>query len=759
MNQYEFTDDIPSLELGETSKQYMMLYGINIIVQRAIPMLVDGLKPVHRRIMWAMYRAHKNNFIKVAEIQGDTLKFSPHSELGTRFIVAGLAQPFSNNVPFLTPNGNCGTATAGDDCGAARYWSARISDFSMDVFFSEFDAKVNMKPNYDGEYMEPITFPAKFPTILLNGSNGIAYTMSSDLLPYNLNEIADATIKLLKNPEAKVNLIPDSPTGCDILKRDDQTFVMQSSFDVDNLNYTITFKNTPYGEYLNDINKRLCAIQDGEHPIKEILSAEDESELSEGKIRYVVRCKPCNLYQIINQLFKRVPGFRVTVSTKNAKVIDTKRRTQHYNERQILCAWISNRLKEKRSYYLRKLVDKTTEHNMMEAKVFMLSPENLNKTIKVFRKCEESDEIVQSLMETYKGKVSSSQANYISDMKMNKLTNGEYVRTLNKLKEISDEIKTLKEIVNDPNRIRDIIIDDIKEIKEKYGCPRRSKILNHNTNAAVHIGICQILTDGSVLFSETENPDHFSSDVTPIDGDEVCLIDKHGRFLWVNVNKIPQGKPMTLTSIGRQQMDACIAAVSKSERSIVMLSNKGRIKLMPTNRIPSNQSRKPLIPLNDDEYLVSILEVNGTSDDLLMYTTDGLGKRFSVSELNMVNSPDAQGQFIVKEDCDAAGIFIVTNKKPLIFYVTRLGRVRLNQSKFLVSGKKFGGLKPIIKLSSQDDLIAVFCCDPSQAVTMYHADGRVSCVNVNSLQPVTMNTPPAKPKHVPGIKVIRATLS
>jgi DNA gyrase/topoisomerase IV subunit A len=180
---------------------------------------------------------------------------------------------------------------------------------------------------------------------------------------------------------------------------------------------------------------------------------------------------------------------------------------------------------------------------------------------------------------------------------------------------------------------------------------------------------------------------------------------------------------------------------------------------MPTNRIPSNQSRKPLIPLNDDEYLVSILEVNGTSDDLLMYTTDGLGKRFSVSELNMVNSPDAQGQFIVKEDCDAAGIFIVTNKKPLIFYVTRLGRVRLNQSKFLVSGKKFGGLKPIIKLSSQDDLIAVFCCDPSQAVTMYHADGRVSCVNVNSLQPVTMNTPPAKPKHVPGIKVIRATLS
>lgn len=758
MDQFEFYD-VPSLELGETSKRYMMLYGWNIILQRAIPMLADGMKPIHRRIMWAMYRARRNNFMKVAEIQGDTLKFSPHGEQGTRFIVAGLSQPFSNNAPYLTANGNCGTATAGDDCGAARYWSAKISDFSMDVFFSEFDAKVNMKPNYDGDYMEPITFPSKFPTILLNGSNGIAYTMSSDLLPYNLNEVADATIKLLKNPDAKVNLIPDSPTGCDILKRDDQTFVMQSSFDVDNVNYTITFKNTPYGEYLNDIHKRLCEIQDGPHPIKEIVSADDESELAEGKIRYVIRCKPCNLYQIINQLFKRVKGFRITVSTKNSKVIDPKRRTQNYNERQILCAWIANRLKEKRSYYLRQLVDKTTEYNMLDAKRFMLSPENLNKTIKVFRGCEESDEIVQKLMDTYKGKVSSSQANYIADLKMSKLTHGEYQRTLKQLEDTGKEIQTLKEIVNSPDRIRDMIVDDIKTIKSKYGNPRRSKILNHNTNESVHIGICQILTDGSVLFSETENPDHFSSDVTPIDGDEVCLIDTHGRFLRVNVNKVPQGKPLTLTSIGRQQMDKCIAVVPESDRSIVMLSNKGRIKLMPVNRIPSNQSRKPLIPLNDDEYLVSVLEVNGTSDDLLMYTSDGLGKRFSVSDLNMVNSPDAQGQFIVKENCDAAGIFVVNNRMPLIFYVTRLGRVRLNQLKFLVAGKKFAGLRPIIKLSPQDDLIAVFCCDKSQSVTMYHADGRISCVNVDSLQPVTMNTPPAKPKHVPGIKVIRATMS
>ena len=241
-------------------------------------------------------------------------------------------------------------------------------------------------------------------------------------------------------------------------------------------------------------------------------------------------------------------------------------------------------------------------------------------------------------------------------------------------------------------------------------------------------------------------------------GDEVCLIDQNGKFLWVNVNKVEHGKPLSLTSIGKQQMGQCVAILSNMDRSVVMLSNKGRIKLMPISKIPSNASKKSLIPLDADETLVSVLEVTD-DEDLLMYTSDGMGKRFSVTELNSVNSPDAQGQFIVKERCDAAGIFSLSNKKPLIFYVTRLGRVRVNQAKFLVSGKKFGGLKSIIKLSAQDDLVSVFCVDKTQSVTMYHADGRVSTVNVDSLEPTTMSTEPKKPKHVPGVKVIRATIT
>ena len=753
-----YFDEIDSINLGDVSKRYMSLYGINIILQRAIPMLTDGLKPLHRRIIWAIYRATHGDEMTVAGIQGETMKFSPHSELNTKSTVAGLAQPFSNNMPLLYAESGYGTETCGDDIAAARYWKAGISKFAMEVFFKEFDPNVNMKDSYDGHYKEPITFPSRFPTILLNGSHGIAYSMSSDVLPYNINEVADATIKLLKNPDAKVSLIPDSPTGCDVIKRNDTTFVMQSSFDVDNVNYTITIKNTPYGEYIQYIDEKLRAIQDSPNPIKEIVSADWEGDLTEGRFEYVVRCKPCNLYQIINVLFKRVPGFRITLATKNCSVIDVNRKTQYYNERQILCAWIANRLTEKRSWFLRQLVDATTEFNMLDGKRFMLSPQNLQKTIKAFRKCEKQEEIIDELVRTYDGKVSTSQANYISDEKLRKLTNGEYQKTLEKLENTRKEIERLKAIVNDPQCVRNEIINDIINIKKDFGSPRKSKILNSNTGEQVNIGICQILTDGSVLFSETENPNHFASDVTPIDGDTVCLIDRYGKSLWVDVTKVPHDKPLTLTSIGKEPMDTCVAVIPQSSRSIVMLTNQGRIKLMPIEKIPSNQSRKPLIPLNDNEYIVSILEVSSTSEDLLVYTSDGYGKRFSISDLNSVNSPDAQGQFIVK-GYDVAGIFMINSKKPYIFYATRLGRVRLNNSRFLVSGKKFGGLKPIIKLSPQDDLISVSCVDKDQIATLYHADGRVSSVNIDSLDVVTMNTPPVKPKHVPGIKVIRTTVS
>ena len=700
------------VEASDVSELYMQIYGININLQRSIPMVSDGIKLVVRRILYMMYLKYRNTGVKAASLIGDVLKIHPHGDLGMNAVIAKMCQEFSNNIPLLNAPSNTGNATTGDDYAAPRYIiGITLSNFAKDVLFSEFDGKVNMRESSEVGIYEPFVLPAKFPIILLNGTSGIGWTLSTDVPPYNLNEVADATIKLLKNPQAKVNLIPDLPTGC-------------------------------------DIDRALRVIQDSDNKIKEIEDACDESDLEAGVINYVIRCKPCNLYQLVNTIFRRVPGFRTTISTRNMLVVTPKFRTEHYDVRQILCSWIGNRLREKRNWFLRQLVAKNMEYNMLEGKAFMLSPKNLDKTIKVFRSCNDKPDIIPALVKAYEPNVSTSQANYVHELGLYRLTKKEYERTLESMDVLDKEIKEIKGI-----------IEELKEIKEKYGYRRRSKILNLESDTDVNIGVVQILPDGTILFSETENPEHLSSDITPLAGDNVCLVDDKGRFLWADTNKVPHDKPMTLTSIGRQQMGNCVAALSNPDNCVVLLSNKGRIKFMPISSIPSNSSKKPLVPLDDDEHIVSVLEIRDSSQDILVYTSDGMGKRVQITDLNLVKSVDAMGQFIVKSETDVAGMFTINPNKQWLIYVTRLGRIRVNHAKFLNAGKKFGDLKPIIKLSQQDDLIAVFCTNKEQKLKLNHVDSRITIVNVDSIEPTTMATPPVRPKHVPGVKVLRATIS
>lgn len=758
-NQYGDTH-IQDVELAPLAEDYMCKYGVNVNLQRAIPQIADGIKPIQRRVLYAIWKQYRQGKVKVASAIGDVMHYSPHGDQGLGDTIARMCQKFTNNIPIMNAEGNAGNVTSSEDAASPRYLDVAISNFARDVLFKEFDGKVDMMATYDDTGLEPFCLPSRFPLILVNGTSGIGYTLSCDIPPFNLGEIADATIKLIKNPKANIHLVPDLPTGCDVVKINNDTFVMMSSYEIDNVNYTITIKNTPYLKYLENIDSALREIQDGPNPIKEIISADDESDLLIDDFRYVIRCKPCNLYKIVDTLFKRVPGFKDTITTRNMVVVDIDYRTKRYDVRQILLSWIKFRIMYKHGWFLRDLVEKTTKYDMLSGKLFMLSPKNLERTIKIYRDCKTQDDIIKELVKAYNGKVTTSQANYVSDLRLRQLTVNEREKTEEELHVLDGEIKKIRSIVDDIDNIKEVIINEIKDIKNEYGYPRKSRIINlDGDNNNTNVKIVQLMLDGSFIFSETETPEHLASDVTPISGDEVCLIDDKGYFIKVDTNKIDIGKPMTMTSIGKNIMGKCIAAVSNKSNDIIMLSNKGRIKCMPISAIPSNATRKPLVPLNDDEYIVSIIEVpsNGTSD-LLIYTNDGLGKRIQTSDLNKVVTVDSMGQFILK-DYDVSGMFCINSKKPFLAYVTRLGRIRLNHSRFLVTNKKFADPRPIIQLSAQDDLIAVFCVDKDQQIILNHADSRISTVNIDSLDVSTMATPPERPKHVFGVKVVRATLS
>jgi DNA gyrase subunit A len=389
----------------------------------------------------------------------------------------------------------------------------------------------------------------------------------------------------------------------------------------------------------------------------------------------------------------------------------------------------------------------------------MLSPKNLNTTIKICRSGNSEEETIDLLVKHYKGEVTSAQAKLVAEVPLHKLSLKRYEETVELIKKLEKEIKELRDIISSPDNIKNEIIKDMNEIKDKYGFSRRSKILNTGEKEVVNIGVVQTLIDGSVIFSETENPEHLSSDVIPINGTDVCLIDDKGGFIWVDTTKIAHDKPITMTSIGKGgQMGKCISVVSNISNNIILLSNKGRIKYMPISKIPMNTTRKPLVKLDSGEYLVSVLEVSdNTLSDILIYTNDGLGKRIQTTDLNKVMSVNANGQFILN-GYDVAGMFYINSNKPFLAYVTKLGRIRINHSKFLTTAKKFAEPKPIIKLSSQDDLVAVFCVDKNQKLILHHADSRISSVNIESLPVLTMAANPERPKHVPGVKLVRVTL-
>ncbi len=756
--EYPNNPNVTEAECGPLVSDYMCIYGYNINLERSFQMISDGLKPVMRRILYLAYKGYGTDKFKVGSMIGEVLKIHPHGDLGLGGVFARMAQPFTNNIPLLstTDTGNSGNATSGDDFAAPRYLDMKLSKFAYDVLFSEFDGKVNMKVSADPTKMEPISLPSKFPIVLLNGTSGIGWTISSDVPPYNLNEIADATIKLIKNPQAKIHLVPDSPTGCDIIVLHNESFIFQSSFDIDNMNYTITIKNTPYMNFLDDIDKRLCEIQTSPNPITEVLSADDDSDLMDGKVRYVIKCKPCNLYTVLNKLFKRVGGFRSPISSRNIHVVDNHFNAQKYEPRQILLAWIQNRLFEKRGYYLRKLVEFNAEKNMLEGKKFMLSDENRQTTIDIISHVNgDKDEIIEALVKAFKPHVSTSQANCVAEMKLYMITRKQYRKTAIRLEEVNNEIKILKEIVSDPEKIKEAIIDELNEVKKDYGYPRRSKILNTNGNAEnKKIGYVQILNDGSVIFSETDDANTISSDIIPISGDEVCLIDDKGRFLWVDVNKVPHDKQIKLTSIGKIPMSKCVYAISKTDHNFAILTNEGRIKCIPISELPTRNSKRTLLPLNPNETIVTIVELITMKEDILVYTKNGFGKKINADSLNVQKTLESSGQFIINDGL-TCGMFIINPNKQFLLYVAQSGRIRLNHSKYLSTSKKFGKPFPILTLSERDVLADVVCVNKSSVVKLYHADGRVSTLNIDSIEPSTMQAPLKRPKHVPGVPVVR----
>jgi DNA gyrase subunit A len=489
MSQNLFAGRIEPVQLEEEIQRSYLDYAMSVIVGRALPEVRDGLKPVHRRILWSMYesgmrpdRPHRKSANAVGEV---VARYHPHGLDAVYDALVRMAQDFSLRYPLIDPHGNFGSVD-GDPAGAMRYTEARLGPFAMEML-RDIDAEtVDFVPNYDGEREQPLILPSRFPNLLVNGSGGIAVGMATNIPPHNLGEVIDAVVYAIDHPDAKPPELmkfvkgPDFPTGATIMGKDGIKDAYTTGRGSIKVRGTTTIEEGSGGrsqivvtELPYQVNKARLAEKVAElvrlGRIKEIADIQDHSSGREGMRLVIVLKRNANPHVVLNQLYKHTQlqdNFGVIMLA----LVDGVPRTLN--------------LAEMIGYYVDHQVDVVTRRTRFEKRKreerlhivdgLLIALDHLDQVIAIIRGSQDADEARGKLMTTFE--LSEIQSNHILDMPLRRLTRLAREELDDEKKELIARIKYLDSLLKSPKKLRGVIKDELIEIKEKHGDARRTKL-------------------------------------------------------------------------------------------------------------------------------------------------------------------------------------------------------------------------------------------------------------------------------------------
>ena len=478
-----------NIEVNNEVKRSFIAYAMAVNVSRAIPDVRDGMKPVHRRILYAMHEAGLTSdkaYRKCAKIVGDVLgKYHPHGDSSVYDALVRLAQDFSINFPLVDGHGNFGSVD-GDPAAAYRYTEARLSKLANEMLREIDKDTVDFYPNFDDTEMQPVVLPSRFPNILVNGSDGIAVGMATNIPPHNLAECLDACIALLDNPEITVDELmeyipaPDYPTGGVLMGRagikqayrtGKGGFVLRAKTDIEEFaNGTrerIVVTELPY-----QVNKAMLikniADMVKDKRIEGISDVKDESD--RHGMRIVIDLKrDVNAEVVKNVLFKHT-NLQVKDGIILLALVDGEPKILSLKE--ILQQYIAHQesvIVRRTKYDLAK-----TEEREHIVKGLVIALANIDRVIEIIKKSSDKVTACNSLMEEFL--LSDKQANAILEMRLQRLTSMEVAKLNEELVELDRIIADLKDVLANEWRVKEIIKTDMREIKEKYPSPRRTEL-------------------------------------------------------------------------------------------------------------------------------------------------------------------------------------------------------------------------------------------------------------------------------------------
>lgn len=668
------------VNITEEMKSSFIDYAMSVIVSRALPDVRDGLKPVHRRILYAMYEqgmTHDQPYKKSARVVGDVMgKYHPHGDAAIYETMVRMAQNFSMRYPLIDGQGNFGSID-GDPAAAMRYTEVRLSKIAGEMLLDIEKETVDFVPNYDGSLKEPMVLPAKLPNLLLNGSTGIAVGMATNIPPHNLKELARAIIHLIDAPEATLGDLmahlpgPDFPTGGYIVGRAGieaaymtgrGSILMQAKSEIEEgpKNTRIIFTELPY-----QVNKAKM-IEDMAEMIKAgrlegISDLRDESD-KEG-IRFVVEVKSgFNVHVVLNQLHKHTP-LQTSFGINNLVLVDGQPKT--LSLKQTLEHYI---------FYRSQVIERRTRFDLQQAEKrahilagLLIALKNIDEVIRLIKAAPSPVEAKDSLMQAFA--LSEEQAKAILDMRLQRLTGLEQEKIVSEAAELEKTIARLKQILSSNLEILKIIKDELKELCENYGDERRTQIIEAEGEVSredliqdeevavtvtssgyikrqpVDVYRMQRRGGRGVIGAETKSEEFVTDVFTASTKDYLLFFTDKGKAHWLKVYEVPaMGKASRGKSIVNmlqleqdERMTGAIPVKSfDADGFIVLVTKSGSIVRMPI-RAFSNPRKGGIKAVNlKGDSLVAARLTDG-NQELLVATKYGKAIRFHENNVRASN--------------------------------------------------------------------------------------------------------------------------
>ena len=715
----------------EMSSSYLS-YAMSVIISRALPDVRDGLKPVHRRILYAMHKGGfdwSKQFRKSARIVGDVIgKYHPHGDQAVYDALVRMVQDFSMSLPLIDGQGNFGSID-GDPPAAMRYTETRLAKVAQYLIDDIEKETVSFKSNYDETEFEPSVLPAQYPNLLVNGAGGIAVGMATSIPPHNLGEVIDGTLALIKNKDIKIKDLmklipgPDFPTGGVIIGKDiikqgykigRGSFKIRGEIDVENLKNgkdRLVITSIPYQINKSNLNERIAELV-REKKIEGISDIRDESN-REG-IRVAIDLRRGIEPETVKRQLYKYTSIESSFGFNSLAIVDNKPKTCSLKD--FLESFLKFRedvVIKKTKFDLKKAEDRA--HILVGSSV---SVENIDKVIKIIRSSKNPDDAKNSLLKTkwkisksskliklvdnknYKGtyNLTTIQVDSILELRLQKLTALGINEIEQELKKLADLIIKYKKIINSKSELLKVISTDLQTIKEKFSFPRRTKIID----AILNYDIEETIHKEAVIITIT------------LQG-----YIKRGALSSVKQQKRGgKGK----TGIKTRDEDSVVQTLSvNTHTSVLFFSTQGLAYKIKAWKIPEGSAASKgkslfnILPLKNHQSISSIMPFPDDSVDkedmhIIFATSKGKIRKNNLEDFTSIN---ASGKIAMKLDNDdkIVGVKICKDDQDIILN-TKLGKcIRFESKKLRVfKGRSSKGIRGI-NLAENDSIVSLSIID------------------------------------------------